>query len=102
VAFKFGSSCRANDAQGYTLKSPISNALGEIFESMGEHVSFWRGCLRGKPESIDRIGIRIGPKPVQHSLYSYTDRQGVLFLGPAKRGLQLVRFAKRQAVEIMR
>jgi len=36
--------------------------------------------LRGKADAIDRLKTRISLKPGQHSLYSYVDRQGMLFL----------------------
>jgi hypothetical protein len=69
-----------NDMRGYSLKSPVTNALSEVFESVGEGVTFWGGCLRGKAGAIDRLKTRISLKPGQHSLYSYFDRQGMLFL----------------------
>jgi hypothetical protein len=69
-----------NERQGYALKSPITNALSEIFQSVGDEVTFWGGCLRGKPEAIDRLKTRISLKPGEHSPYSYVDRQGLLFL----------------------
>jgi hypothetical protein len=32
-------------------QSGNTNALDEVFESVGEEVTFWGGCLRGKPEA---------------------------------------------------
>ena len=69
-----------NDKRGYSLKSPITNALTEVFESVGEGVTFLGGCLRGKGDAIDRLKTRISLKTCQHSPYSYVDRQGMLFL----------------------
>ena len=59
-----------NDMRGYSLKSPVTSALSEVFESVGEGVTFWGGCLRGKADAIDRLKTRISLKPGQHSLYS--------------------------------
>jgi hypothetical protein len=69
-----------NEKQGYVLKSPITNALSEVFESTGEEMMFWGGCLRGTPDAIDRLETRIGLKPGHRSPYAYVDRQGLLFL----------------------
>jgi len=79
-----------NDKQGYIFKSPITNALSEVFESVGEEVTFWSGCLSDKPEAIDRLKMRIGLKPGQHSIYAYVDRQGLLFL-PFDEALEIAR-----------
>jgi len=34
--------------------SPVANALSEVFESMGEGLSFWHGALEGDPEALER------------------------------------------------
>jgi hypothetical protein len=65
---------------GYVLKSPITNALSEIFESVGDEITFWGGSLRGKPEAIDRLKARVGQPPGKYAAFSYVDRQGLLFL----------------------
>jgi hypothetical protein len=79
-----------NERQGYRLKSPITNALSEVFESVGEEVTFWGGSLRGKPDAIDRLKTRISLKSGQHSPYSYVDRQGMLFL-PFDEAIEIAR-----------
>jgi hypothetical protein len=79
-----------NDRQGYVLKSPLTTALEEVFESVGEEVTFWNGCLQGKAEAIDRLKTRVGLTPGTHSPYSYIDRQGLLFL-PLDEALEIAR-----------
>jgi len=56
--------------------SPVANALSEVFESMGEGLSFWSGALEGDPEAISRIKDRAHVDRSKESPLSYVDRDG--------------------------
>lgn len=79
-----------NERCGYTERSPIVNALHEVFESVGDKVSFDRGVLSGSAEAIDRVKTRAGMTPGNHSIVAYTDRRGVLHL-PFDEAFELAR-----------
>jgi len=82
---------RRNEELGYSESSPIASALYDVFESIGERdVSFYKGCVRGSPEAIDRVRTRAGMEAGVNSPYSYIDRQGTLHL-PFDEALELAR-----------
>jgi len=70
-----------NEEQGYSEKSPLTGALYDVFESLGEKdVSFYKGVVLCTPEAIERVHIRAKMKVGEHSPYAYTDRQGIIHL----------------------
>ena len=80
-----------SERQGYRGEnSPVALALGEVFESTGDGVSFWRGCLSGSAAAVDRIRARAGVEEGKNSAFAYVDRQGMLHL-PFDEALELGR-----------
>jgi hypothetical protein len=69
-----------NEDSGYRKESPIDNAVIQVFENVGDEVSFYRGCLTGKPDAIDRVKRRAGVVPDKPSPYSYIDRSGTVHI----------------------
>lgn len=66
-----------NKRLGYEEDSPIGRAMYEIFESVGDgDVSFYRGCLSGKTEALERLKVRVGFDMQRVWPYSYVDRHG--------------------------
>src|SRR5262245_39841972 len=47
-----------NERLGYVDDSPIGKALYEVFESVGDGISFCRGALRCNPAALDRVKTR--------------------------------------------
>ena len=43
---------------GYKEQSPMAHAMYEIYESVGDEVSFYKGALRCSPEALERLKIR--------------------------------------------
>jgi hypothetical protein len=79
-----------NEKLGYAENSPIAKALYEVFENVGDDVSFYRGVLRGSPEAIDRVKTRAKMDISKRSTVAYIDRQGTLQL-PFDDALELAR-----------
>lgn len=79
-----------NHRVGYKNNSPVDNALSEVFESVGDDVSFYRGTLSGKAEAVERIRARAGAAPNQNSPVAYFDRAKTLHL-PFDEALELAR-----------
>lgn len=75
---------------GYERDSPLENALSEVFESVGDAVSFDRGTLSGKPDAIARLRIRAGVAPDLNSPIAYVDRASSLHL-PFDEALEIAR-----------
>jgi hypothetical protein len=69
-----------NERAEYSDNFPIGKAMYEVFESVGDDVSFYRGTLSGSPQAIDRVKTRVGMDPAKRSPYAYIDRQGTLHL----------------------
>ena len=79
-----------NDKLGYDENSPISKALYQVFESVGDQVSFYRGILRGSPDAIDRVKTRAKADVSKRSSAAYISRSGTLHL-PSDDALELAR-----------
>jgi hypothetical protein len=79
-----------NEQLGYAENSPVANALYEIFENVGDEVSFYRGVLSGSPEAIDRVKTRAKMNLSERSPVAYADRQGTLHL-PFDNALEIAR-----------
>ena len=70
-----------NERQGFKGISPITEAVEQVFESVGElGLSFANGILSGSAEVIQRVRERARITTVDNSLYAYTDRHGILHL----------------------
>jgi hypothetical protein len=79
-----------NESTGYEENSPIANALYQVFESVGDDVSFYRGILSGSPEAVDRAKTRAAMDPTKRSPLAYINRQGKLHL-PFDEAFELAR-----------
>ena len=72
---------KRNKDQGYLANSPLTDALYQVFESLGERdLSFLGGDVLCTPEAIERVRIRAKIKGGEHSPYAYIDRQGITHL----------------------
>src|ERR1700731_3279705 len=65
---------RHNDNLRYDENSPIAKALYEVFQSVGDQVSFYRGVLRGSPDAIDRVKTRAKADVTNRSPAAYISR----------------------------
>lgn len=80
-----------NERLGYKEESPIAHALYEIFESVGDDISFYKGVLRSSAEALERFKTRAKVALGRNnSIIAYTDRQGGLHL-PFDEALELAR-----------
>lgn len=80
-----------NEEQGYSESSPVTDALYQVFESLGEkEVSFYKGVVRCTTEAIERVRARAKIKVADRSPYVYTDRQGTLHL-PYEEALEIAK-----------
>ena len=71
--------------------SSVSNALYEVFESVGEKgVSFYRGVLEGSPEALDRLKERAKVDRAKTWPFAYVDRHGTVHL-PLDAAIELVK-----------
>src|SRR5882762_4200843 len=77
-----------NARSGYQCDSALDNALSEVFESVGDGVSFYRGTLRGKLEAFGRVRVRAGLAPEHNSPIAYFDRAKTLHV-PLDEALEL-------------
>jgi len=77
-----------NARSGYQCDSALDNALSEVFESVGDGVSFYRGTLRGKLEAFERVRVRAGLTPEHNSPIAYFDRAKTLHV-PLEEALEL-------------
>jgi len=75
---------------GYKEHSPMARAMYEIYESVGDEVSFYKGTLRCSPEALERLKIRAKADQGSNSPITYTDRQGKVHV-PFDEALQLGR-----------
>jgi hypothetical protein len=79
-----------NEKLGYDENSPIAKALYEVFESVGDQVTFYRGVLRGFPDAIDRVKTRAKTDVTKRSPVAYISSAGSLQL-PFDDALELAR-----------
>ncbi len=70
-----------NERHGYAgEEDPVVTALYQVFDNVGEAVSFYRGTLSGPPEVIARLRTRVGITGGGESNAAYVDRKGCLRL----------------------
>jgi hypothetical protein len=80
-----------NEGRGYREDSPLANVLYQVFESLGEKdVHFYRGCLSGRSEALDRVKVRANFSPKHNSELAYVDRFGDVHI-PYAEALELAR-----------
>jgi hypothetical protein len=79
-----------NQTIGYDENDPIARALYQVFESVGDDVSFYHGILICAPEAINRVKTRATMDPSKRSPVAYTDRAGKLRL-PFDEAFELAR-----------
>jgi len=58
----------------------VDRALYEVFENVGDDVSYYRGVLTAKPEPFERVKTRARMPVGQRSAIANVDRAGVLHL----------------------
>src|SRR5262249_16179229 len=49
-----------NDECGWVKDSPVDQALYQVFENVGDAVSYYRGVLSSEPEPLARVKTRAG------------------------------------------
>jgi hypothetical protein len=69
-----------NQRAGYSKDSPLERALGEVFESTGEAVTFWHGALSAAPDVLARVRARAGISDGTLSPFGYTGRDGQVYV----------------------
>jgi hypothetical protein len=67
-----------NEEVGYDPESPLTKAVEQVFETVGDDVRFYKGVLSGSADALDRIKVRAGVPRMANSAFSYTDRGGEL------------------------
>jgi hypothetical protein len=61
-------------------ESPIVRALYVVFESVGDGIDFYKGCLTAAPETLARLRARARVTLPRESPVTYTNRRGELRL----------------------
>jgi hypothetical protein len=79
-----------NESHGYIPESPLTKAVEQVFETVGDEIQFYRGVLSGSPDALERIKQRAGMVGAANSPAAYTDRQGTIRL-PFDYALDLAR-----------
>lgn len=79
-----------NREQGYDPESPLTKAVEQVFESVGDDLQFYRGVLSGSPEALERIKTRANATVLPNSPAMYTDRSGKIHY-PFDYALELAR-----------
>lgn len=70
-----------NERHGYEREdAPVTEALQQVFESVGDGVDFDKGSVVGFPDAIERLRTRAGIVAGQESPAAYVDRRGRLHL----------------------
>ena len=66
-----------NTRTGYDHdESPVPSAVLQVFENIGDDLSFYRGVLTGHPDALARVKERARLEPSKQSTVTYVDRQG--------------------------
>jgi hypothetical protein len=65
---------------GWVKDSPVDQALYQVFENVGDDLSYYRGRLTSKPEPLARVKTRAGMPVDKSSPYAYTDRAGTIHI----------------------
>ncbi len=68
-----------NASQGYKADSPLDQAIGCVFESVGEKgLSYFRGVLSAPQDAVDRVKKRAGLEHAKPNPATYVDRFGTV------------------------
>lgn len=68
------------ERDGYEADSPIVRAVEQVFDCVGDTVTFWRATLRGAPPAMERVWVRAGLPAAAHWPGAYLGRNGDLNL----------------------
>ncbi len=79
-----------NEHHGYAPESPLTKAVEQVFETVGDEVQFYKGVLSGSPEALERVKARAGITGTASSQAAYTNRQGTVHF-PFDYALELAR-----------
>ncbi len=92
---------RHNQEHGYTKRSPLEEAMQQVFESAGEGLHLHIGCLLGSPEAVERVRVRAGLAECAPSTASYVDRGGQLHMA-FEEALELARaFSAKEPATVL-
>lgn len=69
-----------NERNGYRKESPVDRAMYEVFESVGDDVSYYNGTLSGEPDALARVRTRATMDGKTDSAFGYVGRDGKLHL----------------------
>jgi hypothetical protein len=64
-----------NTECGYSSESPLTLAVEQVFESVGDGIQFSKGVLAGTKDALSRVRLRAGVKEAKKSPVEYTDRK---------------------------
>ena len=67
-----------NERNGYDEETPVDRALSDVFDHIGDKLTFYRGVLSGSPEALARVLRRAKLEPSARSALQYVDRHGVV------------------------
>ena len=79
-----------NEHHGYIPESPLTKAVEQVFETVGDEIQFYRGVLSGSPDALERVKQRAGMPGAPNSPLAYTHRQGTIHF-PFNYALELAR-----------
>jgi hypothetical protein len=69
-----------NERNGYIPESPLTKAVEQVFETVGDDIQFYKGVLSGSSDALERVKVRAGMAGTANSSVAYTSRQGTLHL----------------------
>jgi hypothetical protein len=75
---------------GYEPESPLTNAVYQVFECVGDDVDFDKGILSVTAEALERVKQRAGMPSMPNSPFAYTSRSGKMHF-PFDYALELAR-----------
>src|SRR5258708_12699567 len=69
-----------NKSIGYSSESPITLAVEQVFETVGDDTQFYKGVLSGTNDALNRVRLMAGTNQIKKSSIEYTDRKGIIHL----------------------
>jgi len=79
-----------NEHHGYIPESPLTRAVEQVFETVGDNIQFYKGVLSGSPDALERVKVRAGMTGTANPPAAYTNRQGTIHF-PFDYALELAR-----------
>jgi hypothetical protein len=79
-----------NKEIGYEPESPLTKAVHQVFDSVGDDVEFDKGVLWGTAEGLERVTQRAGMPSMPNSPFAYTSRTRTMHF-PFDYALELAR-----------